>query len=87
MTWTYSNFRSGSTLSERVRLGRLHMQEISDQISHDVATDAFQKRGDSLSTLLAGVRQEVQRYEDQLSSVGGSAGGVSYAQLTPIRGL
>jgi len=87
MTWTYSNFRSGSTLAERVRLGRLHMQEISDQISHDVMTDGFMKRADGLSRLLDGVRQEVQRYEDQLSSVGGTAGGVSYAQPTPIRGL
>lgn len=85
MSWTYSNFRSGSTLAERVRLGRLHMQEISDQISHDTASDGFQKRADSLSRLLEGVRQEVQRYEDQLSSVGGNSGGLSWAQPGTVR--
>ncbi len=85
MSWTYSNFRSGSTLAERVRLGRLHMQEISDQISHDTASDGFQKRADSLSRLLEGVRQEVQRYEDQQSSIGGNSGGLSWAQPGTVR--
>lgn len=85
MSWTYSNFRSGSTLAERVRLGRLHMQEISDQISHDTASDGFQKRADSLSRLLEGVRQEVQRYEDQQSLIGGNSGGLSWAQPGTVR--
>lgn len=85
MSWTYSSFRSGSTLSERVRLGRLHMQEISDQITHDTMTDGFMKRGDGLSRMLEGVRQEVQRYEDQLSSVGGNSGGLSWAQPGTVR--
>jgi len=85
VSWTYSNFRSGSTLAERVRLGRLHMQEISDQISHDTASDGFQKRADSLSRLLEGVRQEVQRYEDQQSSIGGNSGGLSWAQPGTVR--
>jgi hypothetical protein len=85
VSWAYSNFRSGSTLAERVRLGRLHMQEISDQISHDTASDGFQKRADSLSRLLEGVRQEVQRYEDQQSSIGGNSGGLSWAQPGTVR--
>lgn len=83
--WSYSNFRSASSLSEQVRLGKLHMEEISAQITHDTMAGDYQKRCDSLSRLLEGVRQEVQRYEDQLNAVGAKAGGLSFAQLTPAR--
>ena len=68
MAWTYNDWASQSTPAARLTRLRLHIDEVSAQISADISASGKSRSTSTLQTYLDGLMNRMDRLEQQVGS-------------------
>lgn len=82
MAWTYHDYESQTTDTDRLTRLRLHISEVSLAMTVDVSADGKSRSAGSLRTYLA----DLQTRRRELERSSGSGAGANTAALVDFRG-
>lgn len=79
MAWTYSDWITQSDQTTKVERLKLHIQEVSDQVSFNFSAEGYSRQNDTNERYLAGLHKHLAVQEAKLAAASGTGRPVAVA--------